>query len=308
MKLTLLGALFKENIADTIDNENLAVLGLSALLSTDRATASKLSLDGSADTRVLCLFNNGSSLRLRLLGSTFAFTLSSTLLLSVPVHGLRLFFGLRLDDRGRGTVSNVGDALDIITPGSTAGMTDVAVDEIAVLDVVHVEDDVVDTTTDEDEETEHDGGETRAEPLVVVAGTAPFREAVAEEVIVALAFRTTKNVGHYAEAGKASRGFLAKSIDLLLCRLLVLVDVDGGLFTLLGLLDRRCGIVGSDEALTGLVRVQDTSLLLVGGIDVFDACEGLYSKEGVECNVAAFVLGDFVLKTENFMVCQLSVT
>lgn len=308
MKLTLLGALFKENIADTIDNEDLAVLGLSALLSTDRAAASKLSLDRSANTRVLCLFNNGSSLRLRLLGSTFAFTLSSTLLLSVPVHGLRLFFGLRLDDRGRGTVSNVGDALDIITPGSTAGMTDVAVDEIAVLDVVHVEDDVVDTTTDEDEETEHDGGETRAEPLVVVAGTTPFREAVAEEVIVALAFRATKNVGHYAEASKASRGFLAESIDLLLCRLLVLVDVDGGLFTLLGLLDRRCGIVGSDEALTGLVRVQDTSLLLVGGIDVFDACEGLYSKEGVECNVAAFMLGDFVLKTENFMVCQLSVT
>jgi len=166
----------------------------------------------------------------------------------------------------------------------------------------------VNTTTDEDEETEHDGGETRAEPLVVVAGTTPFREAVAEEVIVALAFRTTKNVGHYAEAGKASRGFLAKSIDLLLCRLLVLVDVDGWLFTLLGLLYRRCGIVGSDEALTGLVRVQDTSLLLVGDIDVFDACEGLYSKEGVECNVAAFVLGDFVLKTENFMVCQLSVT
>lgn len=308
MKLTLLGALFKENIADTIDNENLAVLGLSALLSTDRATASKLSLDGSADTRVLCLFNNGSSLRLRLLGSTFAFTLSSTLLLSVPVHGLRLFFGLRLDDRGRGTVSNVGDALDIITPGSTAGMTDVAVDEIAVLDVVHVEDDVVNTTTDEDEETEHDGGETRAEPLVVVASTTPFREAVAEEVIVALAFRATKNVGHYAEASKASRGFLAESIDLLLCRLLVLVDVDGGLFTLLGLLYRRGGIVGSDETLTGLVRVQDTSLLLVGGIDVFDACEGLYSKEGVERNVAAFMLGDFVLETENFMVCQLSVT
>jgi hypothetical protein len=177
-----------------------------------------------------------------------------------------------------------------------------------VLDVVHVEDDVVNTTTDEDEETEHDGGETRAEPLVVVAGTTPFREAVAEEVIVALAFRATKNVGHYAEASKASRGFLAESIDLLLGRLLVLVDVDGGLFTLLGLLDRRGGIVGSDEALTGLVRVQDTSLLLVGGIDVFDACEGLYSKEGVECNVAAFVLGDFVLKTENFMVCQLSVT
>lgn len=308
MKLTLLGALFKENVADTIDNEDLAVLGLSALLSTDRAAASKLSLDRSANTRVLCLFNNSSSLGLRLLGSTLAFALSSALLLSVPVHGLRLFFGLRLDDRGRGTVSNVGDALDIITPGSTAGVTDVAVDEIAVLDVVHVEDDVVNTTTDEDEETEHDGGETRAEPLVVVAGTTPFREAVAEEVIVALAFRATKNVGHYAEASKASRGFLAESIDLLLGRLLVLVDVDGGLFTLLGLLDRRGGIVGSDEALTGLVRVQDTSLLLVGGIDVFDACEGLYSKEGVECNVAAFMLGDFVLKTENFMVCQLSVT
>jgi hypothetical protein len=174
-----------------------------------------------------------------------------------------------------------------------------------VLHPVHVEGDVVDTTAEEDEETDHDRAETGAESLVVVASTTPFGEAVAEEVIVALALRATKDVGHYAETGKASRGLLAESIDLLLRRLLVLVDMDGGLFSLVGLLDRRGGVVGSDETLTGLVRVQDTGLLLVGGVDVVKF--GLYAEERVEGSIATLVLGNFILETENFVVCQLSV-
>jgi hypothetical protein len=176
-----------------------------------------------------------------------------------------------------------------------------------VLHPVHVEGDVVDTTAEEDEETDHDRAETGTEPLVVVASTTPFGEAVAEEVIVALALRATKDVGHYAETGKASRGLLAESIDLLLRRLLVLVDMDGGLFSLVGLLDRRGGVVGSDETLTGLVRVQDTGLLLVGGVDVVKFGKVLYAEERVEGSIATLVLGNFILETENFVVCQLSV-
>jgi hypothetical protein len=125
-------------------------------------------------------------------------------------------------------------------------------------------------------------------------------------VIVALALRATEDVGDYAETGKASRGFLAESIDLLLRRLLVLVDVDSRLVSLLCVLDRRSGIVGSDEALTGLVGVQDTSLLLVGSVDVVDTCKVLYTEEGVEGSIASFVLGNLILETENFVVCQLS--
>jgi hypothetical protein len=176
-----------------------------------------------------------------------------------------------------------------------------------VLHPVHVEGDVVDTTAEEDEETDHDRAETGTEPLVVVASTTPFGEAVAEEVIVALALRATKDVGHYAETGEASRGLLAEGIDLLLRRLLVLVDMDGGLVSLVGLLDGRGGVVGSDETLTGLVRVQDTSLLLVGGIDVVEFGKVLYTEERVESSIATLVLGNFILETENFVVCQLSV-
>jgi hypothetical protein len=164
----------------------------------------------------------------------------------------------------------------------------------------------VNTTTEEDEQTDHDGAETRAESLVVVASTTPFGEAVLEEVIVALALRATEDVCHYAETSEASRGFLAESIDLLLRRLLVLVDVDGGLVSLVGLLDWRGGVVGSDETLTGLVGMQDTSLLLVGSIDGVTACKVLYSKERVEGSVAALMLNNLILETENFMVCQLS--
>jgi hypothetical protein len=165
----------------------------------------------------------------------------------------------------------------------------------------------VDTTTEEDEETDHDRAETGTESLVVVASTTPFGETIAEEVIVALALRATKDVGHYAETSEASRSLLAESIDLLLRRLLVLVDMDCRLVSLVDLLDGRGGVVGSDETLTGLVRVQDTSLLLVGGIDVVEFGKVLYTEEGVKGGIATLVLSNFILETENFVVCQLSV-
>jgi hypothetical protein len=92
VKFTLLSALLEVDIADAIDDEDLAVLSDGALLCANR-TAGKLSLDGSADSRVLCLFGKSSSGRLWLLCITFAVTLGSTLLLSVPIHGLRFFLG-----------------------------------------------------------------------------------------------------------------------------------------------------------------------------------------------------------------------
>jgi hypothetical protein len=304
VEFTLGGTLFKVDIANTIDNEDLAVLCNSALLCANR-TASKLGLDRSADSRVLCLFGKSSSGGLWLLCITLAVTLSSALFLSVPVHGLRFFFGRGLGDGSRCGV-NAGDASDLVTPSDTAGLTNVALDKVAVLHPVHVEGNVVDTTAEEDKETDHDGTETRTESLVVVTSTTPFRKAVAEEVIVALALRATEDVGDYAETGKASRGFLAESVNLLLRRLLVLVDMDGRLVSLLCVLDRRGRVVGSDEALTSLVGMQDTSLLLVGSIDVVNSRKVLYTEEGVEGSIASLVLGNFILETENFVVCQLS--
>jgi hypothetical protein len=92
VKFTLCGTLLEVDIADAINNEDLAVLGNSALLCANR-TAGKFGLDRSADSRVSCLLGDGSSDWLWLLGSTFAVTLGSTLFLSVPVHGLRFFLG-----------------------------------------------------------------------------------------------------------------------------------------------------------------------------------------------------------------------
>lgn len=273
VKFTLGSTLLKVDIADAIDNENLAVLSDSALLCANR-TASEVGLVGSADSRVLCLLGNGSSGRLWLLCSTSAVTLGSALLLAVPVHGLRLFLG-RGFRNGGGCGVNAGNASDLVTPGNATGLANVALDKVAVLHPVHVEGDVVDTTTEEDKEADHDRAETRAKSLVVVTSTTPFGEAVAEEVIVALALSTTKDVCDYAETSKASRGFLAESVNLLLRRLLVLLDMDSRLVSLLCVLGRRSGVVGSDETLTGLVGVQDTSLLLVGGVDVVNVCKVL---------------------------------
>lgn len=305
MKFTLGGTLLKVDIADAIDDEDLAVLGDGALLCANR-TAGDFGLDGSADSGVLCLLGNSSSGRPWLLSSTLAVTLGSTLLLSVPVHGLRFFLGGGFRDGSRCSV-NTGDASDLVTPSNTTSLTDVALDKVTVLHPVHVEGDVVDTTAEEDEETDHDGAEARAESLVVVSSTTPFGETVTEEVVVALALRATKDVGHYAETSKASRGLLAEGIDLLLRRLLILLDMDGRLVSLLCVLDRRRGVVGSDETLTGLVRVQDTSLLLVGSVDGVKVGKVLYTEERVESSITTLMLGNFILETENFVVCQLSV-
>ena len=306
MKFTLLSTLLKVDVADTVDNEDFAILGDSALLCANR-TAGEFGLDRSANTGILCLLDNSGSGRLWLLRSTLALTLSSTLLFSVPVHGLRFFLGRGFRNRGRCTGVDTGNALDLVAPSNATSLTNVALDKVAVLHPVHVEGNVVDTTTEEDKETDHDRAETRTESLVVVASTAPFGEAIAKEVIVALALSTTKDVCDYAETSETSRGFLAESIDLLLRRLLVLLDMNSGLVSLLGLLDRWGRVVGSDETLTGLVGVQDTSLLLVGGVDIVDVCKVLYTEERVEGSIATLVLSNLILETENFVVCQLSV-
>ena len=54
--------------------------------------------------------------------------------------------------------------------------------------------------------------------------------------------------------------------------------------------------------------MQDTSLLLVCLVDVVESGTRSHTKEGIESRIAALVLGDFVLKAEDFMVCQLSVS
>jgi hypothetical protein len=70
-------------------------------------------------------------------------------------------------------------------------VADVAVEEFVLAAPADVQRGVVDCTTGEDEQTEEDGAETRAEALVVVTGAAPLGEAITEEVVVALAFGST---------------------------------------------------------------------------------------------------------------------
>lgn len=86
------------------------------------------------------------------------------------------------------------------------------------------------------------------------------------------------------------------------------MDVDLRLVTLVGLLDMRGGIVVGDETLTGLVGMQDTTLLSVGCVDFLLVCIGLDAEEGVEGGIATLVQGDFVLQAEDFVVCHLSVS
>jgi hypothetical protein len=75
-------------------------------------------------------------------------------------------------------------------------VSDVTIQELVLAAPADVERSVVDSATGKDKQPDEHRAETWAEAFVVVSSTAPLREAIAEEVIVALAFRATQEVGN----------------------------------------------------------------------------------------------------------------
>lgn len=100
---------------------------------------------------------------------------------------------------------------------------------------------------DEDEKANQDSCDTRAEPGVVVPCSTPSREAVLEEVVVALTERTAEDGADKCETAEALAGDFLGFTDLGLCQFL------GGARGWLGLM---------------FVGVETDGLLLVGLVDV----------------------------------------
>lgn len=119
------------------------------------------------------------------------------------------------------------------------------------------------TTTENEEQTEQHGAQTRTESRVVVAGTLPQGEAILKEVVVTLAIRAAEDVGDEVQPGRPGVGVSDCGINLALSRTLVDIDPLVGLGLVLVL-----GVVG-DEGTLDLVRVDGSGLLAVGFGDLF---------------------------------------
>jgi hypothetical protein len=160
-----------------------------------------------------------------------------------------------------------------------------------VLLVVHNQDEVVDGAADEDEDTEDGGAEAGAVPVVVVVGALPGREAVLEEVVVAIAVGSAKDLADEAEASLALRGGLDGGADLLL---------RGGLDGLALLLEL---VALGLELLLDLVGVEGAGDLAVGLGDVVDGGLGADAEELVEGRLRVLLVGDdLVADAEDFTI------
>lgn len=139
-----------------------------------------------------------------------------------------------------------------------------------------------------DEDAEHDGAEARAVPRVVVVGALPQREAVGQEVVVAVPRRPAQDVCDEGEAGLALRG----ALDGRLCL--------GGR-GLLGGLAGLCAVVS--EVLLHLVRVERARLLAVGAVDVLLRGRGGDAEDVVKGGRGiGLVRRDFIADAEDFSI------
>lgn len=152
-----------------------------------------------------------------------------------------------------------------------------------------------------EQEDAHDhGAEAGPVARVVVLGALPLGEAVAQEVVVALAAGAAEDVGHDGQAGLAVRGALDGGLDLGLGGLL------GDFHAALGLLGLGLGGGGAlgGEGLLDLVRVQGAGFLAVGLVDLVLGGGGLDADVVVEGDVGALVGRDLVAKAEDFAVWE----
>lgn len=296
----------KIHVADRVDDQDLAILSDGALLCANRA-ACQLGFDRRADTLVLGLLSK--SRVVALCGAVAATVLlllpfHRTLLLPVPLHALFVVGSLRARSGGAGlAATKTGDVCNagVLTPCGASGVLDEALDIFAVVAVAHVERDIVDEAAEEEEQTDDDRAETWAETRVVVASASPCREAIVQEVIVALPLGTTQDVDDQAQTLEAGRSLLGELVDLALGGLLVLVHMGGGLCVGLGV--RRLGrTVGREPIAAGLVGVQRARELAVGLCDLVVVGTRLDAGEVVESDIGALGGLHLVLQTEDLMV------
>lgn len=280
--------LLQVDIADRVDHEDLAVLGHDPLAAPGWPSRR---LPGRRRRCALRLEGPLASA-----AAIFALRLGLLLLHAPlsPVHrlrrailcilrGSRIRCGLRVDAR---------DA-QVAAPGSVPGELDIAPDELGLLLPVHVQHEVVHRTAGNEEQTDHDSAQARAVPIVVVVGALPKREAIGDEVVVALAAGPAQDASDERQTRLAVGRLLDGLVDLALRGRL------GGaiLAGLLGL-----GALGA-QLLGDLVGVQRARLLAVCLVDVVLRRRGRDAEDVVEGRVGVgFVRGNLVADAEDFTV------
>jgi hypothetical protein len=176
-------------------------------------------------------------------------------------------------------------------------MADVALDKFPATPPADEEGKVVHAAAHDDEETEQDRAETRAEALVVVTRAPPLGEAIPHEMIVALALGALEHVRNDRQPLVAGGDLLEVCIDLLLRGTLADLDAGGSALLLVGLL------VLVDEALAGLVGMQAGGPLAVGLVQLILRSAGLDAEEVVESDIAALCKDNFVADAEDLVIC-----
>lgn len=211
MNLSLIILSLEVNVTKRVNNQDLAVLSNNTLASTSGANSgsrsgiSRLSRAlGAAD-----LLDGLSTVAL--LGLLVHATLSSVL-------GQRGSFFLlalgRSGSRGRSRSSfDTGD-VKTATPSSFTGKLDVALDKLGLTLPAHVEGKVVNTATNDEEQTNHNRAQAGSVAVVVVIGALPEREAIGEEMVVTVAFGATEDVGNEGQTSLSLASLLDSGFDL----------------------------------------------------------------------------------------------
>lgn len=294
----IFGLLFQKDVAHRVNNEDLAVLSHDTLLRSLR-------------TRDQLCFNRSANA----LNSSFPCSLHLFPFLLLLLHGALLtavswdhfvrgvFWGIGVEllavHSGSGSSIDAWDARDgrLIAPSSPACMSDVSLDEFSSALPPHEECKVMEASAHDDQKTKDNRAEPRAKALVVVAGSPPSREAVSQEVIIALSLGTLEDIGNYRQPLVARRDLLHVRVDLLLGG--ALGDLDTGCPALLLVV---LGIV-CDKELAGLVGVEFAGLLAVGLGQFVLRGTRLDAEQVVEGDVGALGGSDLIAEAEDFVVC-----
>jgi len=289
LRLALIVLLLEIDVADGVDDEDLAVLGDDALLGA-----------GDAGWRI----DRRRRLCLRRLGLLLGLLIFRVLLLHpalAPIHRLHglciaISRGRRVIARSpsRRTIQAGND--EVVAPRRMARELDVAADELLLPLPAHVQRDVVARAADEDEQAQQHRAEPRPEARIVIARALPLREAVREEVVVPRPAGALEHLLDELDARPAVAGGLVRRLDLGLAR--ALGDVDAGLVALGGLARG----FGRDEAALHLVRVHGAGFLLQGRLQVVLVRVARDAEEVVEGDIGALGGFDLVAQTEDLVV------
>ena len=310
--LAIFVLLFEVDVTQRVNNEDFSVLSNDPLLCASRPTALGLGL-GSRRSRD----GGGCPLVARATSLAPSSVLPSVLLgiallhsahLAVHRHGPSFVILVhllgRLRGRGRSSRGLRVDArnvdAEVLAPSGMARKLDVPLDKLALALPAHVEGKVVRCAAGDEEDAEDGGAQARAVAVVVVFGALPRGEAVREEVVIAVATRPAQDVGDDGQAGLTAFGALDGGLDL-----------GGGgrlrrrgarlALLFLGLL--LLGLEAlSGELLPDFVGMEQPRPLLVGLVDVIDACRSLHAQEVIEGDIVSLMCNEFVTNTEDLAV------